>query len=681
MYKKKINILIIDSNKEIETILKVLLQSNENHYFFFTSDTLSDDRLAKSNYQLVIMHIHDKLKGLDLLQHIKKDIPIVGIFEKHMGADLQVFYEAGLTDWLMKPYTSLQLGIRINHHIEYMELKNRCINSEVLFHALLNNVPYMSWFKNKTSQYMKVNNEFKYHCDKNFEQIEGKDDCYVWNGKIGEQCRAYDLQVMNERKPVVFNEVIPGKRGERLFEVHKAPVVDADDEVVGTVGIARDITETVRVQQQIEQMAYTDDLTQLKNRRGLYKYFEEIKKRQVKEVTMFYLDLDNFKAINDSYGHYYGDQVLIELASKLMKLCEESIIARLGGDEFVVVFTSTITKEEVCKKASKLIEGTRTSFTRDEKRHVVSVSVGIAQGSLEEDTVENILLRSDLALYEAKEKGKNQYIIYTSQIENTYRQGMELEQAIYRGMLNQEFILHYQPQYTTNQELKGFEALLRWENEHYKHIPISKVIEILEATKQMQKMGDIILQQAFRFAKKINEGQLHALIISVNISPLQLMEKRFVKKVQQLLQQIDISPKIIAMEITENVLLEDMNTNIKKLQELKDLGISIALDDFGTGYSSLNYLSKLPLSAIKINKSFVKEMQVSDAHHHMTRTITQMAFYIKVEVVAEGVEHEEQLALLKEMEVNYIQGYLWGRPMREEEALHLAKRSKKDTSF
>ncbi|MGL4800087.1 MAG: diguanylate cyclase, partial [Cellulosilyticaceae bacterium] len=442
MDKKKINILILDLDKEMEDALKVQLQTDHIDTIFFATGrkVLLEEQVGEEKtYEMIVMPVKEKEKALAMLRRIKqhfshKDIPIIGVFDKGCLSDLETFYEAGVTDWVEEPYTALQLAIRMKHHIAYIRLKNRSIDNEMLFQALLHNVPYMSWFKNTKSQYMKVNKELKYHCDKSFEDIQGRDDFYVWDGKIGEQCRLYDLKVMNERKSVIFNEMIPGKRGERLFEVHKAPVINAYDEVIGTVGIARDITEAVRAQQKIEQMAYMDDLTQLMNRRGMYRYFELLKEENIKEVTVFYLDLDNFKAINDSYGHYYGDQALVELANKLKSICAEGRIARLGGDEFVVVFPTKMTQEAFCEKATKLIDEGCMRFEKGETRHQVSVSIGIVQGNLSVDTMETLLIRSDLALYKAKEKGKNQYVVYTPQIEATYRKGLALEQAIYKGM-------------------------------------------------------------------------------------------------------------------------------------------------------------------------------------------------------------------------------------------------------
>lgn len=675
MNKKKTNILLLYPDKELERELKEILSKRETKVELFTAKELDLEILSRENIKLVLVNESnigkiEKAVGA-LRRSIDKHLQIIGIFDARIESVIALSSELGMNDWIIKPYIKQELENRVGHYIDYVQALSESNNNKILFDALLHNVPYMSWFKNKESQYMKVNKAFSEHAGKDYKTIKGRDDLFVWDGNIGERCREYDLKVMNERQHVIFNEVISGTKGERLFEVHKAPVFDEYDAVVGTVGVARDITEQKKIQEKIEKLAYTDDLTQVRNRRGFYKYMEELRERGVKDITMLYIDLDNFKILNDTYGHYYGDKVLVELANKLKKCCEGSMISRLGGDEFVIVFEGERPREEVARIAEAIGECTKRNCVKGEKYHIISASIGIVQDSFITNTIEQLLSKGDMALYKAKENGKSQYVFYTHKLEEKYHFAMEIEGAIEKAIREEEIVLYYQPQYTSDRKLMGFEALMRWENDAYRHIPIIEVIKIMEASNLIYAVGDYVLRRAFSFAKQINKHLEEKLTISVNISVLQLMEENFVDKIKKLIEELDVKPQLIGMEITETVLLEDIDKNMEKIQELKQIGITISLDDFGTGYSSLNYLSKLPLCTIKIDKSFTEQMNLSDTHKYMVKTIIQMAHLIGLTVVAEGIEDEEQLILLRDMKVDYIQGYLTGRPMKEKDVIKM----------
>lgn len=662
--------------QQVQNKLSEIISERKEHVKLFIQNIFQLEIIEKANIHIVMICISNLNICEEVVSGIRENFPdrqikLFGIFDDSVTQEISKFKKLGLNDWVRACHIEEDLESHIEHYIDYIQALSLAKNNKILFNALLHNVPYMSWFKNKDSQYVKVNKAFSDHAGKSFEVIEGKDDMFVWEGKVGQRCKGYDSQVMSDGKHVVFQELIPGTRGERLFEVHKAPVVDEHNEVIGTVGVARDITEQKIAQEQIERMAYMDELTKLNNRRGLYKYIEDIRNKPIKEISMFYIDLDNFKELNDSYGHYYGDQALIDIAYKFKQTCQGSSISRIGGDEFVIIFETKLTEEELEAKAIQLIECTRKNFIIGEKCHTVSASIGVVQGSFSDNTVEDLLAKGDLALYKAKENGKNQHVIYTPIIEEEYHFSIEIEKAIQNAIKEEEIILYYQPQYTPECKLIGFEALMRWDNKAYSHIPIIEIIKIIEARNLIHDVGDYIVKKAFEFAKRVNQGREKYLLISVNISALQLMEENFVSKIKQMIKEQEVLPETIGIEITETVLLEDIDKNIKKIQELKDLGITILLDDFGTGYSSLSYLSKLPLSEMKIDRSFIQLITTSDTHKHMIRAMINMAHLINLLVVAEGIEEQEQLELLKEMNVDYIQGYLVGRPMKEVDVFKL----------
>ncbi|WP_297487850.1 EAL domain-containing protein, partial [uncultured Cetobacterium sp.] len=281
--------------------------------------------------------------------------------------------------------------------------------------------------------------------------------------------------------------------------------------------------------------------------------------------------------------------------------------------------------------------------------------------------------RSDLALYKAKEQGKNQYVFYNKALDKQRCFDEEIENDLKNALEKKELTLHYQAQYNTQGQLFGFESLLRWNNEKYKKIPIINIISIIEKTTLIDDIGDFILEEAFSFSKKINIFRENKIVISVNISALQIMKSNFVKNIKKILNKIDVDPKIVGIEITETVLLKNIEENLLKIKELKDIGITISLDDFGTGYSSFCYLVKLPLTNIKLDKNFIWGMKDSDEYKTLVKLCVDTAHALNLKIVAEGVETTEELDILKKMNVDFIQGYLFSKPIPENKVIELLK--------
>lgn len=791
MNQKDINVLILSLNNKIEKILKnISLKSYQQFIFSFkTHQTIELENI--NEFDLVIIDDEDekdsilKIKGVRQHQELKK-IPIVVLLNEKENVDL--FIDTGINDYLVKPYSTQELQLKIQNYVGYLNAVKESKNRTLQFDALLNNTPYMAWFKNKDSQYIKVNREFREHSGKEDDVIFGRDDFFVWDGQIGEACREYDLLVMNERRQIIFDEVIPGKKGYRQFNIYKAPVIDEFDKVVGTIGIARDvtelrnkdaklnmilenipfavclkdlngtlidvnskfldyykvsrelvigynnpvidksldaviayedqlikqgmksqkfvrtielfgeervlevykspvfdisnqiiaivglirdITEDVKTQEHIKTLAYTDFLTGLKNRRSLYEYIEKEKNYPETDLTVMFMDLDNFKKLNDSFGHHYGDEALLIISKKLTALCEDAFVARIGGDEFVVVWKNIKDEVFLMNKINQILLEMKTEFNKGDQSNIISVSMGVVNSRGGEIEVDHLLLQGDLALYKAKEKGKNQCVIYTDDLEKERLFALGLEMDLRDAIKNNEIELYYQPQYTCDKKLKGFEALFRWNNQKYRNVSVIDIIKMIEECHMIDEIGDYVIEQSCRFSKKINQEVSEPLVVSMNISALQIMNYNFVDKFKSFIEKVNISPSLVGIEITETVLMENMKENTKKLKELKELGVKISLDDFGTGYSSLNYLVHLPLSQIKIDRSFVRGMNQGDEFIKLVKLIINIAHTLSLPIIAEGVEYEEDLNLLKSLKVDYIQGYYFSKPVCEEEALKL----------
>lgn len=786
---EKIKILIFGKNSVVEMIRKNLVIDSRNIKYEFY-DTFSDIEKLDCKYDIIFIDINSE-EDEEILSYLSrreyKNI-IIGIDIEKRDTVSKYRY-MGIKDLIYKPYNMDEFNLKMNNFICMMKSKHEAKERTLQFNTLLNNVPYMAWFKNTNSEYMLVNDEFKEHCGKDIDIINGRDDQFVWDGQIGENCRKYDMQVMLERKQIVFDEVIPGRKGYKEFNIYKAPFIDDNNIVKGTIGIARDITDLknkdakfkmlienipftiymkdlrgtilssnrnfltsfnlteedyknlreedlfgdtfkdiieledkkiisektsinfVRVLEQngekkiveiykapvieisrevqgivcvmrdvtdikaqeekIKEMAYTDSLTNLANRRGLYNYIENEFSKENFKITVMFIDLDNFKLINDSFGHFYGDDALRTFCKRLSEICEDGFISRMGGDEFVVVWKNICDEELLTEKAEEIIQ-IFTDSKSDGKLRKISVSIGIVSGSTENESIDTLLMKGDMALYYAKEKGKSQYVFYNSQLDEKRCLNQEIENDLRMAIERKELYLNYQPQYDCSGKLKGFEALLRWRNPKYKNLPIIEVIKIMEKTNLIDEIGRFVIKTAFAFSKKLNRNREKKIIVCVNISSIQIMKSNFVRKIKKYLKELDVDPKGVGIEITETILLENIDENIKKLHELKELGMAISLDDFGTGYSSFNYLVRLPLSSIKIDKSFIRGINIVDEYRKLIEFTLNAGHALKLKVVGEGVETETEFKILKKMGIDYIQGYLFSKPVSEEEAEKIA---------
>lgn len=801
MDRKEINVLIVSGTEYIQRILSQISIENSSKLIINFQTSPSLEPIHKAMFDLILIDNENVDQSIHYIKEVRQypslanTLILIGV-EQNEIEYLDQFIEAGISDYILKPYVEQMLVLRVKNNLNYVDAVKLSKQKELQFDALLNNTPYMAWFKNKNSEYITVNREFREHSGKDDQTIYGQSDYFVWDGQIGEKCREYDLTVMNERRQIVFDEVIPGRKGYREFNIYKAPVIDELDQVVGTIGIARDVTElrnkdaklkmilesipfavalkdmngalvdandkffefynlpnqtlinihsyyekypeffdeiqeayqaiqkedelvlrdkqthlfthkiirdnqertievykspvfdisnqvigivmlirditdSLKTQERIKKLAYTDFLTNLENRRSLYKYIEEDLKENVTDLTVMFIDLDNFKKLNDSCGHHYGDEALILISKKLKALCEDAFVARIGGDEFVVVWKNLTDSEWLSKKIDQILHDMKTEFNKGDKTNIISVSIGVVTSKADNLHVDTLLLKGDLALYKAKEKGKNQYVLYTEDLEESRLYALRLEQALRTAVKHDEFELYYQPQYTPQKELKGFEALFRWDNEAYRGISISEIIKMIEESRMIDEVSECIIKKAFNFAKKINQNREKTIVVSVNISALQIMNHNFVDKFKAFMNEVGVLPEQIGIEITETVLMENIEENRKKVQELKELGVMISLDDFGTGYSSLNYLMHLPLSKVKLDRSFIKRLTDSEESVTLVKLIIDLAHSLSLPVVAEGVEVIEELKLLEQMNVDYIQGYYFSKPLCETEALKL----------
>ena len=445
------------------------------------------------------------------------------------------------------------------------------------------------------------------------------------------------------------------------------------NEIFQYVAIFRDITARKRAEEEILTLAFYDVLTQLPNRRLLLDRFRaalSISARNHQYGAVLFLDMDRFKNLNDTLGHDAGDQLLIEVALRLQsQVREEDTVARLGGDEFVVLFEElSANAEEATKRVAQIAEKLRvalsTPYILNGHKHHSSPSIGVSLFCGNEETVDALLKRADMAMYQAKEAGRNAVRFFDPVMQLAVETRVTLEADLRFAVLNRQLEMHYQIQVCEGHRPLGAEVLLRWMHPERGMIMPGQFIPLAEESSLITEIGDWVLDAACRQLSLWSQTpQLCTLSLAVNVSAQQFHQHDFVPKVTALTRLHNINPALLKLELTENVILNDVDDVVAKMRVLKELGVKLSMDDFGTGYSSLSYLKQLPLDQLKIDRSFVRDIATDSNDAVMVQTIIDMAQNFRIEVIAEGVETEEQLQFLKRKGCWAYQGYLFGKPV------------------
>ncbi|MBQ8147305.1 MAG: EAL domain-containing protein [Lachnospiraceae bacterium] len=421
---------------------------------------------------------------------------------------------------------------------------------------------------------------------------------------------------------------------------------------------------------QIKTLAFTDTLTGLANRVAFMTQAHEIFNQAGNFVNraILFIDLDNFKNVNDTLGHDYGDLLLKQIAKKLSSyMSEDDLLARTGGDEFLVLKKQVESNEELDQFAAELTTIVHHPFDLDGEIVHVSMSVGVAVFPQNGLTVNELIKNADIAMYSAKMAGKNSYRFFDSSMEDELNRKNEIEDILHHAIENREVYLMYQPQCDIKSgRITGCEALMRLRNGYLGQISPAEFIPIAEECGAINELGTWALEQACGFNKQLLDAGLGPLTVSVNISTEQLKSPGFVDLVLDILERTQLEPKYLELEVTESVLMQSFDTNINFIDKLREHGIRIALDDFGTGYSSFNYLTQMPIDTLKIDKSFVDNISTNTKDCYIAETIISLAHKLNISVVAEGVEATDQLHILEANACDIMQGYLFSKPLLDE---------------
>lgn len=434
------------------------------------------------------------------------------------------------------------------------------------------------------------------------------------------------------------------------------------------VGVFNDVTEKKQSEERLIKLANYDVLTGVANRymynRSLKDYIEEANIKN-EQMAILILDLDRFKMINDTLGHNIGDHLLQSVTQRLKGcLRNEEIIARLGGDEFALLVSFEKSRDEVSAVAKQILETFKEPFTFHDHEIYISASIGISSFPVDGIDADTLLKKADIAMYQAKENGRNNFSFYCEEKNEISEKHIKLENFLRKAIEREELDVYYQPQLNVKtKEICCLEALLRWDHPELGRVSPAEFIPLAEESDLIIKIGEWVLRKSCSQLKKLHQSGFDHLRMAVNISAMQFQQENFVEVVEQIVKEAKIDPHFLELELTERILMPKASEMNIKLVQLKQLGVMMSIDDFGTGYSSLSYLSRFPIDALKIDQSFIRNIFENHEDASIVRAILTMAHSLNLKVVAEGVENKRHYHHLVKEDCDLVQGYFISRPL------------------
>ncbi|MDX2441272.1 MAG: EAL domain-containing protein [Desulfobacterales bacterium] len=715
----KRKILIVD---DIPTNINVLTEILMSDYTLACATSGKDalKLVEHSVPDLILLDIMmPEMDGYEVCRQLKsndvsKDIPIVFLTAKTEEEEEVKGLAYGAVDYISKPFSPVILKHKIrihmelklhrdnlediirdrtdeiskSHHklrqetLERLQVQEELIEQRAYFSQLFENSPQAILIIETGGKIVEINKGFEKIFGYPAKELKGKDNtnCIVPENMI-------------EENETFFKNILSGKTiCKETYRLNKnkelIPVVFlgypavVNGQIEGLFVLYRDISVRKKFEAQMLHQAFHDPLTGIPNRalilERLRRSLNRSKRRKDYQFAVLMIDLDNFKNINDSMGHMAGDKYLIQFSNEVkQQLRPTDTIARMGGDEFAVLLEEFTGPEEILKIAKRISSISRKVFFIERNEVQISASIGIVIETKSYDSAENILRDADIAMYRVKETGKSGFKVFEKKMHTMTLESMQMRNDLRHAISNDELLLHYQPIVSTaKQVLVGFEALVRWQHPIKGLIGPDQFIPLAEDTDLIIPLGRFVIQKAISQLKKWHDDLPGAnmLTMNVNVSVKQFLDGDLIDFVLKRLEDNKLSPEYLNLEITESLLMKDSKSIISKLSILKDKGIKVVLDDFGTGYSSLAYIQNFDIHSIKVDRSFVNEIEHEDGSSEIVKTILNLCKNLGLGVVAEGVETETQLNILKQLKCEKIQGFYFSKPLDGEKASDLIKK-------
>ncbi|AMA56761.1 putative bifunctional diguanylate cyclase/phosphodiesterase [Bradyrhizobium sp. CCGE-LA001] len=539
------------------------------------------------------------------------------------------------------------------------------LRTQEFLDIIVENVPIAVFAKcAKSSRYILLNRAGEDYYGMPREQMLGRTPEEIFPAEVARVVNEQDRRVVASGMPMFLEEHLleVGVKGRGcVVNSRKMLIKDSDGEPQYLVGVIEDVTERIASQARISHLAHHEVLTDLPNRSAFNAALEERLERAQEASTSFAvlsLDLDRFKEVNDVFGHPVGDMLMRAAADRLAAEADGAFVARVGGDEFMILMPDEVSRENVLALAERLVETVGNELEVDDYLSHVGLSVGIAFYPDDGVNAATLLANADSALYRAKREGRGRVRSFESEMDQELRDRRLLLHDLRRALEQNELLVYFQPQARIEGEVIGFEALLRWNHPTRGFVPPDQFIPLAEENGLIIQIGEWILREACREAASWQRP----LQVAVNLSPVQFQAGDLEGSIQRILLETGLAPTRLEVEITEGVLIGDFNGALDLLRRLKALGIRIAMDDFGTGYSSLSYLQSFPFDKIKIDRSFISNLEATPQSGEIVRAVLSLARALNIPVIAEGVETEAQRAFLTREACEEMQGHLVGRP-------------------
>ncbi|MFC7371740.1 putative bifunctional diguanylate cyclase/phosphodiesterase [Fictibacillus iocasae] len=490
------------------------------------------------------------------------------------------------------------------------------------------------------------------------------------------------FQAAVNEQPQSYTTKICHKNGEYLlFSVTNIPII-INDEVTGVYGIGKNITWQKKAEETIARLAYHDPMTGLPNRVLLEERLAELVQQRMeskKPFAVLFIDIDQFAIINESFGHQAGDQVLQHAAAQMKSAAKDKgMLSRFSGDEFIVLVQEFKCMEEVNETVQDIQQAIALPYSLGEQEYMVTATVGVSVFPQDGTTSESLIKKAGIALHRAKKKGRSGTAFFNGEMNQFQLERLQLENYLRHALEKNEMMLYYQPQYCLKESsISGFEALIRWNHPVLGIISPRDFIPLAEEMGIISDIGRFVMLEACKQLKIWHEEGNQRLSVSVNVSGRQLQSLDFIFEVKEILESTGIDPTFLHLELTETIMIENVQHSLNIMKELKALGIKLSIDDFGTGYSALSYIKDLPIDILKIDQTFIQNL-LNDGYNKtdiaIVKAIITMCQVLMVDVVAEGVETAEQMALLKQFGCQHIQGYYISKPVDREAARKLLQK-------
>jgi diguanylate cyclase (GGDEF)-like protein/PAS domain S-box-containing protein len=688
-------VLIVDDERRQRDSLREMISLYGYDVETASSGSEALDSLATTSFDLLLLDLNmPGLSGLDVIDFVtrnKVNCKVVVVSGDASFESAKAALQKGAYDFLKKPYVPAELMNTMKNaaHKKDLEaahliIKQKLEESEYLHRFIVDHSPDIVFMLDREGRFTFLNDTVYQALGYDRSELIGQHySMLISSQSAGQAKNVFEERRTGDRKSHNVELKLRSQDDAeiRFFDTSSMSVslkqADSGPDIFhGTYGVARDVTEKKRAQELISYQAYHDLLTRLPNRTLMEDRLNMAitqAARNKQNIAVMFLDLDRFKWVNDTLGHTMGDRLLQAVSQRLEhSLRKGDTLARFGGDEFALILPLVQRREDAAVIAEKILNGFKLPFMIDDHELFVSASIGIAIYPEAGETMDALVRSADMAMYTVKDRGKNGFEFFNETMNETSTARMTIERELRRALVNDELKVCYQPQVNAiSEQIVGFEALIRWEHPEKGLIYPNDFIPIAEETGLILDVGNFVLETVCYDISNWREAGIENIRVSVNFSALQVEQCDFIERIVESLHRHDLPGCCLEVEITENVIMNDMSQVVQKLRQLTSLGIKIAIDDFGTGYSSLSYLQQFPINTLKIDKSFVSSINVNAGGTSIVNAIVAMAQGLNLNLIAEGVETDPQLEYLRSLGCAEIQGWLFGKAESAEQTQRL----------